>query len=683
MSGVKVSCPACGGPVAFPIGSAIVAVCPYCRSVVARGDRKVEDLGKVAALVETDSVLEVGLKGHYHGAPFEVTGRTQLGHPAGGVWDEWYAAFADGRWAWIAEAQGRLYLTFEQEHGHAVLPLFEDLQLGERLHLPGTPAPLTVSEKGHARAVSAEGAIPFRLVPGVSSFYADLSGPSGEFATLDYGSTPPQVFVGREVGVNDLGLPPMAERRQREARQVPGVHLNCPQCGGALELRAPDKSERVVCPNCAALLDVNQGQLRYLKTLQPGKLRPRIPMGTRGTLYGQSYMVIGFMQRSVRFEGIKYFWEEYLLYDGRLAFRWLVCSDHHWNFVEPLAPGAVQGSGRGANYGGNFFTVFQKATATVENVQGEFYWKVTAGEEVQASDFIHPPQMLSREVSVTGGEGEGEINWSLGTYLPVAEVEKAFGVKSLPRPMLGNVAPNQPFTQKRVYLYWGLLEAAALLMLAFFMVTRPQRQVYEETFQVQPSSDPEKPVVVFTGKSFELHARQNVRVTVRADQLDNAWLGIDGDLIQKDTDLVQPFDVEVSHYHGVEDGESWSEGSLENSVYLSALPAGTYEMRLEFVGERQATPPPAQPSLPGQAPAPTPAEPAQPPVRVHVRVEQGTVHLWPWILTVLVLSVIPALVGAYHIWFERRRWEESAFSPFHTQPVKAKSGSYRVTVGSD
>ena len=83
-----------------------MAVCPYCRSVVARSDRRVEDLGKVAALVETDSLLEVGRKGHYQGVPFELTGRTQLAHPAGGVWDEWYAAFSDGRWGWLADARG-------------------------------------------------------------------------------------------------------------------------------------------------------------------------------------------------------------------------------------------------------------------------------------------------------------------------------------------------------------------------------------------------------------------------------------------------------------------------------------------------------------------------------------------------------------------------------------------------
>ena len=60
------------------------------------------------------AVLRVGLEGMYDGRKFRLTGRTQLAHPAGGVWDEWYAAFADGRWGWLSEAQGRYYLLFEQ-----------------------------------------------------------------------------------------------------------------------------------------------------------------------------------------------------------------------------------------------------------------------------------------------------------------------------------------------------------------------------------------------------------------------------------------------------------------------------------------------------------------------------------------------------------------------------------------
>src|SRR6202521_2148646 len=114
MSTLQANCPACGAPVSFKTGSSIVVVCEFCQSVVARTDRALEDLGKVAELVDTGSPLDVGLKGKHHGVGFELTGRAQLGHEAGGVWDEWYAAFADGRWGWLAEAQGRFYFTFQQ-----------------------------------------------------------------------------------------------------------------------------------------------------------------------------------------------------------------------------------------------------------------------------------------------------------------------------------------------------------------------------------------------------------------------------------------------------------------------------------------------------------------------------------------------------------------------------------------
>src|SRR5436309_619137 len=97
----------------FKVSTALVTVCPYCNSVVGRSDKGLEDLGKVADLVESGSPLDVWLKGRFQGVPFDLTGRVQYAHPAGGVWDEWYAHFADGRWGWLAEAQGRFYLTFE------------------------------------------------------------------------------------------------------------------------------------------------------------------------------------------------------------------------------------------------------------------------------------------------------------------------------------------------------------------------------------------------------------------------------------------------------------------------------------------------------------------------------------------------------------------------------------------
>ena len=125
MSVLTANCPSCAGPLEFTSGSTIVIVCPFCRSAIARTDRALEDLGKVAEIVESESPLKLGLKGEFKGAKFELTGRAQLRHELGGTWDEWYATFSNGWVGWLAEAQGRCYLTFYQPlPAGVVLPTF-------------------------------------------------------------------------------------------------------------------------------------------------------------------------------------------------------------------------------------------------------------------------------------------------------------------------------------------------------------------------------------------------------------------------------------------------------------------------------------------------------------------------------------------------------------------------------
>ena len=668
----QAGCPACGAPVSFKTGSGVVVVCEFCHSVVARTDKGLEDVGRVADVAESGSPLRVGLRGAIQGAGFELTGRAQLGHGMGGTWDEWYAAFDDGRWGWLAEAQGRFYLTFQRQISNRIPP-FAKLELGKPVQQIPTKVPLVVTEKGEARAVAAEGEIPYRLVPGETYSYADLSGLGGAFGTIDYGESPPAVFVGREVTLDELGFAHLAPR-ERGIRVVGASQLNCPQCGGPLELRAPDQTERVTCPNCGSLLDVNQGQLSYLRTLDPGPFRPTIPIGSAAEFEGHRQTVIGFMVRSVEFEGVRYNWQEYLLYEPKLGFRWLVESDGHWSYVRPVPPGEVtEPNDRRAVYRGKSFKIFQNADARVEYVAGEFYWKVEAGETVRAVDFISPPDMLSKEISgepVVRGEkrkkekfmGAGEINWSLGTYVPLKEIERKFNV-DLPFPQ--TVAPNQPFPHKNVYGYWFLLVFLAVLACVVMLVVSPRRTVFNESYRLQATAAPSptpnviqlpggrtmtipmpalpqtsgENVQVIFSEPFEIRGGQNLRITGEAN-VDNNWLYVAGDLINEETGMVQQFDLPIEYYYGVDGGESWSEGGRDETAYLSALPAGTYTMRLEAQWENW----PQTPQL-------------------TVRVQQGVPRLLNVLLVLLALSAIPLLIAILHAGFEKRRWGDSEYGP--------------------
>lgn len=646
MSVLVANCPACGGPVEFKSGQSIVVICSYCRSAVARTDRELKDLGKVAELVETGSPLDVGVRGKWKDQTFELTGRAQLGHEMGGQWDEWYATFSNGWLGWLAEAQGRFYLTFQYPiPDGAQVPSFDQLQLGQPI--TGLPwnTPLIVAETGRATALGAKGEIPYLLTPGETYFYADLSGTNRSFGTLDYNESPPLVFLGEEVTLAELGIT-TTRAPEREERRVGAAQLNCPNCAGPLELRAPDKTERVTCPNCNSLLDVNQGQLAFLKSLAPPSFQPVIPLGSTGDVPEGKMTVIGAMQRSVTIDGVTYFWSEYLLYNPQIGFRWLVNSDDHWNYVRAVPPGEVSESAKYAHYHGTNYKIFQDAEARVEYVLGEFYWKVEVGEQVRGVDYVAPPYMLSKEVStiyISDPENPskqrrsaGEINWSLGTYVTVPQIEKAFSVKDLPRP--SSIAPNQPYKHKWIYKYW--IAFVVLLLLVGFgtlVLSGSSNEVFTQTVTLPPLPNADGTQVFFS-QPFELAGRRNIRI-VGESPVQNTWVYLEGDLINEETGVVQSFPIDISYYQGVEDGESWSEGGQTDSAYTSSLPAGRYVLRLEGQWERW-----------------------QQPATVKVRIEQNVTHGFNLLLALIVLSLVPIAMGIYHISFERRRWSESMFS---------------------
>ena len=557
-------------------------------------------------------------------------------HELGGYWDEWYATFSNGWVGWLAEAQGKFYLTFYQPMPEGIqLPSFDQLQVGQPVNeISG--ASMMVVEKGVATAVAADGEIPYKLTPNEKSEYADLSGRDSAFGTIDYSLDPPWVFIGQQVSLTDIGLGD-ARPADREARRVSTAAMSCPNCGGPLSLIAPDKAERVTCPNCNSLLDVNQGSLTYLKALTPTEVDKSfvLPIGAEGTFKDVKFKIIGAVVRSVTIEGETYYWHEYLLYNPSLGFRWLVHSDNQWNFVETVNPAEVTVGGnfdrtRSATYNGKTFKIFQDAPAVVQYVKGEFYWKVEQGETVRAIDYVAAPLMLSQEST------KNEVNWSLGTYMTNAEIEKAFGVSGLPKPW--SVAPNQPFTG-RFYYTWGLLPLMLLIVVAVFMIPFAgiTNTVLSQELSLPPMTNSTAAQTAFS-QPFDIKANRNIRIAASAP-VSNSFADLDVDLVNDQSQEVESVNIPIEYYFGSDSDGAWSEGSKDQDATLSSLPAGKYSLRVEGTWQDW-----------------------QQPMPISLKVEQSVNRGVNFLCAFIVLLIVPVLGLFRKITFESARWKDSMYS---------------------
>jgi len=243
------------------------------------------------------------------------------------------------------------------------------------------------------------------------------------------------------------GVPPPAPAVPRTARPARPRSLVCPSCASPVTLRAAGSSVTAVCPSCGAVLDVANEDVRLIAAAAARTRQPLIAIGTRGTLVGTEWEVVGYQQRSAQGEQ----WEEYLLFNPYRGFRFLSLGDGVWTLYVMLreavgGPGEVPGDP-------NRYRKVSETTARTDYVLGEFYWRVKVGDSVLLHEYVSPPYCLSEERSVD------EVTWSRGVTLDDATVRKAFGLQ--PEAVAPPDAATRPSGLGRMWL----TACAALVLL--------------------------------------------------------------------------------------------------------------------------------------------------------------------------------------------------------------------------
>jgi LSD1 subclass zinc finger protein len=620
-------CPSCRAPVEFRPGAGKVKVCDYCHTVVLRGQARLENLGKVADLTDTQSPIKLGLAGRYSGDAFTVVGRLQKSHGAG-VWDEWCLSFEDGRSAWLSESEGEWNLMFPLEG--IGLPAVDQLRPLASFQLRDRT--FVVEEVGHANTVAAEGQLPdFNT----QHTYADATGQKGAFCSLDYVDGQGEAFVGARVTIPQLGFDAsdLAPTPKRDALS----QARCTNCNGPLELKAPDAVKRVACPYCGALLDASKGALEFLQLLEKPPYEPLLALGSEGTLAKTKWTVLAFLIRSTTVEGTRYPWEEYLLWNREQGFRWLMNSNGHWTFLTPIAAGDVGLAFRKATWNGKGFKAYQSVYVVTNYVAGECYWEVSVGETAKASEYVEPPE------SINSDETENEVVFTHGLMLGPDEVKQAFGLKaSMPVPQ--GLAPAQVNPHKaKMASQWawaGIWSVVFIALLIGFSVIGDTRQFAKVSFTVPPDVKSGSPESQAFSEPFVIDKKVPLEFEFEAPSLDNTWLAAQLDLVNEETGEVIQVSPEASYYSGVDDGERWSEGSRSASKQTAEVDPGRYVLR-------------ATPMF--DAPSSFPRE-----FLVTVKADSGVGLCCPFFVFVLLFAG-PLFTAWRSSSFETRRWNDAVF----------------------
>lgn len=635
------SCPSCGAPVVFKSAASIFAVCDYCSSTLVRHDQALEDIGKMAALAEDRSPLQLGSEGRYRGVHFALIGRIQIRYSQG-IWNEWHLLFDDMRTGWLSEAAGEYVLTF-LKFSPEPLPRFEDLKVGQRFVLASQP--WTVSNIENAECIAGQGELPFKVGAGYPVPAVDLragaktgSGAGTGFATLDYSETPPLLFIGEAVDFKSLALANLRDGQPLPTATVEARVFRCPSCGAPMQARSREILA-VGCASCGAVVDTADQNYQVLsRALGPRDeaYAPRLPLGSTGVLDGKPVEVIGFLVKQAKIDGIAYDWREYLLAGENGSYRWLTEYNGHWNVADVLSnPPATSGAMELADlrWSGQTFKHFATTPAAeVIQVAGEFTWRVRRGETNRVVDYVAPPLLLSRESTAK------DLTWSQGTYVEPAAVAAAFKLSGLPTPV--GVFANQPNpweeTHRRVCrLFWRLALVGAALQ-AFFAFVAGGQQLLRQDLNFSPLHGDDTQQT----RPFEVRGKSR-KITVRNQTaLDNNWIGLDMLLVNQATGAAWPATRELSYYHGYDDGE-WSEGSNDDEVVFLDIPPGTYYLAVdpEFSTEKPV------------------------PVRDTIEVRSGGTGWSNFVILMIFLAVFPIFTRLRHAAFEAGRWADSDHAP--------------------
>ncbi|EIZ81163.1 hypothetical protein WSK_0108 [Novosphingobium sp. Rr 2-17] len=400
----------------------------------------------------------------------------------------------------------------------------------------------------------------------------------------------------------------------------------CPQCGGALEVRAAGYSVNLACQHCGSLLDVSRPEVALIEAHKRAARQFRLKLGRRGTLFEVEWEVVGALARKDE----AYAWDEYLLFNPYAGYRWLVLSGAEWQFGTMMLD-LPEGDDDTVTWRGErYIRDGAEGTTRTTAVLGEFYWRVRKGDRVAACLFERGKVILSRE------DGGGEVNWTQLIPVGAATVNAAFGLRDHKPRRRASAQPFAPFavtarpTSDLSAMFAFALGALVLLLLAMAFISGP---VDRASGSIDAPYGKTREGVKIGTISVQ-RPYQFVTVKAQTANISNTWVDLDYALVDRATGQSIDGYGMVEHYSGHDSDGYWSEGTLTDTTLFGQVRRGTYDVYVDAAAH-------GWPSDPSPASLGWSSSPQE--ITVSIQAETGALPWGNWWTAALLLFAFPCL----------------------------------------
>lgn len=628
------ACPHCSRPLSFGSDAINLKQCS-CGKIIRRGEDGALTVTLVEAIEAPFDIIQPGTTGSWNNKRFTVLGRFRTWYK-GGVYNYWDIELQDGEHAWLAEGYG-IYAVLTPHQLNLSVPksFTESLKPGQQYKF-GTDTLFVLDRRLTCSRWEAEAEL--RMPEADNHFkIAELSTINGAYIAVFE-------FRADQFTVFDISYQPFSSFGFRHLRPYsnPGKEFRCGECSNTIIVKTYPFSQGAGCIHCGTEYFAKNG-VEFKRTGPPtASDTADIPLGTRGTIKGIEYEVIGLaVKEELNPEHAR--WKEYTLFNTAEGFAFLSEFQGHWVYVRenPDAP-VIRGKDleEGFIFNGQTFRLFNAYKYQVRHAQGEFPYNISDTSNTEAREFISPPHIWIREKDDLEGS-----TWFKGEHIPTRELKKAFvfpdGTPSSVG--IGTVQPAGFVTP--VKLIGGTIIAAIALVLLHFALSaaKQNRNLIDRDFYFSDSTNH----VTFVSEKFNLDkSSSNLAFDIYAP-VDNNWFELDATLVNSTTGKEYSMEQGVEYYHGYSDGESWSEGSKTETAYIDQVPPGTYYLQiqgtretgtwLQSINSFHAT------------------------VKYDVATER---NMWIAVLLVVVWAFILYARSRFN---EQRRWYNSPYSPYNTE----------------